>query len=168
MGARIRPEAAQDAGAIEAVTIEAFTASAHGNHGEHLIVAALRKAGALTLSLVAELDARIVGHLAISPVRISSGTEGWFGLGPVSVCPARRNLGIGSALVREALRQLLAARAAGCVVLGEPRYYGRFGFRARDDLTLPEVPKECFQAIAFRGDWPQGVVAYHAAFAAGS
>jgi hypothetical protein len=61
MVARIRPEAAQDAGATEAVTIEAFAASVHGNHGEHLMVAALRKAGALILSLVAELDARVRG-----------------------------------------------------------------------------------------------------------
>ena len=54
--------------------------------------------------------------------------------------------------------------AAGCVLLGEPAFYGRFGFKAEPQLRLPGVPPEYFQALAFGPSRPQGTVAYHAAF----
>jgi len=66
--------------------------------------------------------------------------------------------------MREALRILRETGAAGCVVLGEPDYYGRFGFRAKPDLILPEVPPEYFQAISFGSTLPRGTVSYHEAF----
>lgn len=165
---RIRSQTAEDAAAIEAVTIDAFAAAAHSNHREHLILDALRKAGQLTVSLAAELDLELVSHIAASPVRTSDGSPDRAGLGPVSVVHRHQHRGIGSALVQEALRQLVEAGAAGCVVLGEPGYYGRFGFRVRDGLTLTGVPREYFQAIAFRVDFPRGVVTYHGAFAVSS
>lgn len=101
-------------------------------------------------------------------MRISSGTEGGIGLGPVSVAPVHQDLGIGSTLVREALRHRIAARAGGCVALGEPAYYGRFGFCVPDGLLVVDIPRECFQAVAFHGDGPRGAVTYRAAFAASS
>jgi len=166
MDVRIRSETAEDAAAIETVTIEAFAAAIHTDHREHLILDALRKARQLTVSLVAELDSELVGHIAASPVTISDGSPDWVGLGPVSVMRQHQRRGIGSALVHEALRHLVEARAAGCVVLGEPAYYRRFGFRVREGLTLAGVPREYFQAIAFRDEFPRGAVRYHVAFAA--
>ncbi|HRW46464.1 MAG TPA: hypothetical protein P5333_03055, partial [Caldilinea sp.] len=80
----IRDERAADAGVITAVTVDAFETLAISNHTEQFIVEALRAAGVLTVSLVAEVDGRVVGHIAFSPVTMSDGTAGWYGLGPVS------------------------------------------------------------------------------------
>ncbi|WP_338066162.1 N-acetyltransferase [Billgrantia endophytica] len=160
----LRPETPADTDAIERVTVAAFLDAPHTDHNEQHIVRALREAGALSLSLVAEQDGEVVGHVAVSPVTLSDGTPGWFGLGPISVIPARQGQGIGSALVREALERLRASGASGCVVLGEPGYYGRFGFRTVPGLTLPGLPEEYFMALSFDHELPNGQVAYHAAF----
>jgi putative acetyltransferase len=164
MDFQIRRETRLDADPIEAVTLAAFAAAKYSEHREHLIVRALRASEQLTVSLVAELDGRIVGHAAASPVGISDGTPGWFGLGPVAVVPDSQGRGIGSGLVRRTLGTLVERGAAGCVVLGEPDYYRRFGFRTRGDLALPGVPPEYFQAVAFGAAWPSGVVTYHRSF----
>jgi putative acetyltransferase len=160
----IRNETAADVSAIEGVTIAAFLNAPHTGHTEHFIVNALRKAAKLTLSLVADANGTIVGHVAVSPVSISDGTSGWFGLGPISVAPEHQGRGVGSRLMREALRILREQGAAGCVLLGEPEFYSRFGFRADPTLILPDVPAEYFQAISFDSSRPHGVVSYHAAF----
>lgn len=166
MNVEIRIEAAFDAAAVGAVTTAAFLNAPHTDHTEQFIVNALRKAGKLTVSLVAEADGEVIGHVAVSPVTISDGTPGWQGLGPISVAPARQGQGVGSRLMREALRVLREKGAAGCVVLGEPGYYGRFGFRAEPGLVLPGVPPEYFQALSFNGAAaiPHGSVAYDEAF----
>lgn len=91
-------------------------------------------------------------------------SQRWFG--PISVSPAYQGMGIGAKLMNEALRRLRALGASGCVVLGEPAYYGRFGFRAEPTLVLPDVPPEYFQAVAFGGEIPTGAVSYHEAFEA--
>ncbi|NLS55845.1 GNAT family N-acetyltransferase [Hafnia alvei] len=162
----LRHETPQDIDTIESVTASAFLNAEHTDHNEHLIVNALRNAGALTLSLVA-LDAqRIVGHASISSVIISSGDSGWYGLAPVSVVPDYQGRGIGSALVEQILSELKSLDAAGCVVLGDPAFYGRFGFVADDSLVLPGVPAEYFQALAFKGRVPVGDVEFHPAFSA--
>lgn len=95
---------------------------------------------------------------------ISDGTPGWFGLGPLSVLPQHQRCGVGSGLMHEALRALRERGACGCVVLGDPQYYGRFGFGADPGLTLPGVPAQYFQATSFDSSRPQGNVTYHAAF----
>ena len=162
---KIRPETPGDAAAIEEVTAAAFLEAPHTSHTEQFIVAALRAAGALSVSLVAEAEVDVVGHVAVSPVTISDGTIGWYGLGPISVLPAWQGRGVGSALMRAALEALREMGAAGCVVLGEPAYYGRFGFRAEPGLMLPDIPPEYFQAIAFgEATVPRGRVAYHDGF----
>jgi putative acetyltransferase len=97
---------------------------------------------------------------------IDGTARGWFGLGPVSVLPAHQGAGIGSRLVREALARLKATGAHGCVLVGEPAFYGRFGFRAEPALVLAEVPPKYFQALRFAHHLPCGVVTFHAAFAA--
>lgn len=164
MNIQIRRESAQDAAAIEAVTIAAFQDAPHTSHTEHFIVNALRKAGKLTVSLVAEAEGEIVGHVAVSPVTISDGSKNWYGLGPISVIPTYQGKEVGSKLMNEALNILRALGAAGCVVLGEPAYYGRFGFRVEPAVVLSGVPPQYFQIISFDQTIPQGNVSYDAAF----
>lgn len=160
----IRAEQPGEAGAIEAVTVCAFAAAEHASGTEQAIVAALREAGALSVSLVAEAAGQLVGHIAFSPVSIGGTDAGWFGLGPVSVDPAWQRRGIGMRLVTEGLACLRAAGARGCVLLGDPSYYRRFGFRADPALVYPGAPSRYFQALAFTGPAPAGIVAYHPAF----
>jgi putative acetyltransferase len=160
----IRNETDGDVHAIEAVTVSAFLNAPHTSHTEHLIVNALRNAGQLTVSLVAETEGTIIGHVAVSPVAISDGSRDWFGLGPISVAPEYQRRGIGSRLMCEALRVLRERGAAGCVLLGEPAYYSRFGFEADPGLTLPRVPAEYFQSVSFSANRPRGIVTYDSAF----
>ena len=162
----ISKERPQDIEAISRLTEAAFRNEEYSSHTEHFIVNALRRTGQLSISLVAAEHDEILGHVAISPVSISSGVTGWYGLGPISVRPDRQGKGIGSALMWAALQQLRQQGAAGCVVLGDPAYYGRFGFKAHPGLELPDVPPEYFQALSFTGELPVGVVKYAAAFEA--
>jgi putative acetyltransferase len=162
----VATETDADVAAIRAVTVAAFLRARHTSHTEQLIVDALRKAGQLTVSLVAKIDGAIVGHVAVSPVAVSDGARGWYGLGPLSVVPECQGRGVGSRLMREALRALERHGASGCVLLGDPGYYQRFGFRADPKLELPGVPAEYFQALSFGGALPRGTVSYHAAFQA--
>ena len=164
MNITVRAEQPQDIDTITRLTEAAFLHAAHSSHTEHFIVNALRDAGQLALSLVALDGEQIVGHVALSPVTLSSGVTGWYGLGPISVWPAQQGLGIGSALMHAALAALRQQGAAGCVLLGDPGYYARFGFRPQPGLTLPGVPPEYFQALGFTGEMPEGDVGYHSAF----
>ena len=160
----IRTEQVRDIAEIHSLTQAAFLNAPHTSHTEHLIVDALRLADVLTVSLVATEAGRIVGHVAVSPVSISNGAAHWYGLGPVSVLPEMQGLGIGSRLIEAALVQLQTQSAQGCVVLGEPEYYQRFGFKAEPSLVLADVPAEYFMALSFHEGVPSGNVTYHAAF----
>ena len=91
----LRKETVADVEAITEVTIAAFKNHQISNHTEQFIINALRDANALTISLVAEIDGRVVGHIAFSPVIISNGTKDCYGLGPVSVLPDYQKQGIG-------------------------------------------------------------------------
>lgn len=166
MNIRIREEQPQDIAAIEALTVSAFLNAIHTDHTEQFIVNALRNSGKLSVSLVADENGTIVGHVAVSPVTISDGASGWYGLGPISVAPEHQRRGLGARLMKQALAELRGLGASGCVVLGDPNYYARFGFRVEPSLALPGVPPEYFQALAFDGSLPAGVVSYHEAFAA--
>ncbi len=167
----IRPETANDQAAIGSVTRAAFAQLSHSSQTEALVIEALRRAGALTVSLVAVIENQVVGHVAISPVRLTSagGGElgGWYGLGPLSVLPSLQRRGTGSRLVREGLARLEASGAHGCVVLGEPGYYRRFGFANSPALAADGLPPEYFMSLAFAGNVPAGRVAYHPAFFVG-
>lgn len=162
----IRDESAGDVDTIAELIVAAFASLEISRHTEHFVVAALRDANALTLSLVAELDGRIVGHIAFSPVRLSDGTAGWYGLGPVAVLPSHQRRGIGAALIEEGLSRLRARGARGCCLVGHPTYYGRFGFTHVQGLVHPGVPADAFFALAFDGLLPHGEVTFHAAFGA--
>ncbi|WP_084639178.1 GNAT family N-acetyltransferase [Haliea salexigens] len=164
MDIQISNESINDAARIHEVTEEAFLNAPHTDHTEQFIVEALRRAAALTISRVAKVDGEIIGHVAISPVTLSTGATGWFGLGPISVLPVLQGRGVGSKLMKSTLAALKAMGACGCVVLGDPDYYGRFGFRVVDGLVFPGVLAEYFQGLSFSGEIPQGVVSYHEAF----
>ncbi|ANF81098.1 GCN5 family acetyltransferase [Acinetobacter sp. NCu2D-2] len=164
MQIQIRAEQVTDIEPITDLTQAAFADVEYSSHTEHLIVNALRVREKLTLSLVAVIDDQLVGHVAISPVRLSSGNAGWYGLGPISVQPELQGKGIGRALMHEVLQQLKALGAAGCVLLGDPNYYQKFGFKAYAQLSLADVPPEYFQAIIFTGTVPQAEVFYDEAF----
>lgn len=160
----IRPEQAQDIDTIAEVTRLAFLDAEHSSHTEQFIVNALRRKNALTVSLVAEIDQHIVGHVAISPVELSTHESGWYGLGPISVLPAMQKQGIGSQLMNSALELLQKQNAKGCVLLGDPLYYQRFGFKPYSDLILKDVPPQYFQALSFNHPIPQATVTYDSAF----
>lgn len=164
----IRSETEADVNAITEVTIAAFKDLAVSNHTEQFIVAALRAAKALTLSLVAELDGRVIGHIAFSPVTIADGTPNWYGLGPLSVLPAYQRQGVGKALIHEGLARLQARHAQGCCLVGHPDYYPQFGFKNPPGLVLAGVPQEAFFALSFDGHTPQGAVTFHDGFKADS
>ena len=162
----IREESTGDHDAIRDVTIAAFNTLPISNHTEQFIIAALRAAGALTLSLVAELDGQVIGHIAFSPVTMSDGTGDWYGLGPLSVLPEYQRQGIGKALVKKGLARLKALNARGCCLVGHPDYYRKFGFKTAPGLVLEGVPPDVFLALTFDRHLPQGTVTFHQAFTA--
>jgi putative acetyltransferase len=167
----IRNETSADREAIRALVYAAFCGHPQHEPGsepvEQRIVDALRDAGALTLSLVAESNGDVIGHVAFSPVAIAGASAGWYGLGPVAVRPDRQRQGVGAALIEDGLIRLRDLRASGVVLVGEPDYYGRFGFRGDPNLTLPGVPAEYLLCLPLGHGVPKGVVTYHEAFAIG-
>lgn len=162
----IRGETPGDVDAITDVTVAAFATLEVSNHTEEFIIEALRAAGALTISLVAEMDGRVVGHIAFSPVTISDGTRDWYGLGPISVLPEYQRRGIGNALMHEGLARLKKLGGKGCCLVGHPDYYRKFGFENVAGLILEGVPPEVFFALSFDGHFPQGRVMFHEGFMA--
>ena len=162
----IRNETDADIDAITEVTIAAFKTLEVSNQTEHFIIQALRAAKALTVSLVAEMDGRVIGHIAFSPVTISDGTRNWYGLGPVSVLPEYQRQGIGKALIQEGLSRLKDLNVQGCCLVGRPDYYKKFGFKNMPGFVHEGVPPEVFLALTFDGHIPQGTVAFHKGFKA--
>jgi putative acetyltransferase len=162
----IRSETDADVGTIADVTIAAFSTLPISNHTEQFIIATLRASNALTVSLMAEMDGRAVGHIAFSPVAMSDGSPGWYGLGPVSVLPEYQRQGIGGALIQEGLSRLKGLGARGCCLVGHPEYYKRFGFQNTRGLVHEGVPEDVFFAMSFDGHIPQGIVEFHEGFKA--
>lgn len=159
-GFTLRAEQSSDIAAIEAVTKSAFLEAPHSSGTEAQIINRLRKDGDLTLSIVAVSEQEIVGHIAFSPVTINELNDDWFGLGPVSVLPNRQGEGIGAALVNRGLTELKANGAKGCVLIGDPAFYSRFGFVGDCGLTYGDVPVGYVQGLALSSDFRQGVIRY--------
>jgi len=162
----IRPETPADIDAIDAVAIAAFKNHPFSHQTEQFIVKALRSAGALTLSLVAELDGQVVGHIAFSPVTISDGSPDWHGLGPISVLPEYQRQGIGKALMQEGLPMLKALGGNGCALVGDPGFYQRFGFKNIPGFIHEGIPQEVFLALPFTEKIPKGTIVFHQGFSA--
>ncbi|MFO0876106.1 MAG: N-acetyltransferase [Gemmataceae bacterium] len=160
----IRLETSLDHPAIRQVNLDAFRNHPVSRQTEHRIVDALRAADALELSLVADLDGSVVGHIAFSPAQIGDHATGWYLLGPLAVLPAFQRRGIGRMLVEAGLVALRARHAAGCVLVGNPAYYTRFGFQQLADITYPGVPDQYVLTLPLAGLAPQGTVTSHPAF----
>ncbi|MBN8998456.1 MAG: N-acetyltransferase [Rhizobiales bacterium] len=158
----IRDETAADAEAIGPLVTEALRLLPQATGTEAAIVEQLRAAGALTLSLVADEGGEVIGYLAASAARIGS-EDGWGLIGPLVVSPPRHRQGIGTALMNEALRRLRAT-SRGAALVGDPGYYGRFGFRAFPGLGITGIPPEVVQALPFGGSEPRGELIHHPAF----
>ena len=164
----IRKEKGVDAPEISRLQHAAFLNHPQHEPGaqptEHLIVERLRQAGDLALSLVSEEGGRLTGHIALSPARVGDCAEGWLLLGPVGVLPELQGRGIGSALVREALREARDAGACGVVLVGDPGFYARFGFRSHEGLGHAGVPPMYVLALPFGAEVPMGEITAHPAF----
>lgn len=149
----VREERPEDAAAIRQVLAACFPTDA-----EARLVDLLRAAGHLTVSLVAEEDGQVVGHVAFSPVSAAS-SEAGAGLAPVAVLPAYRRRGVAHALVEQGLASCAALGFGWAVVLGEPGYYARFGFRSAAGFGLVDEygGGDAFQTIELQaGMLPEG------------
>jgi putative acetyltransferase len=166
MNLLIRKETTADIKKISEVTMAAFKDHPFSNNTEHFIIQALRNAEVLTISLVAEHRGEIVGHIAFSPVTISDGSTKWYGLGPVAVLPGYQKQGIGKALVHEGLSRLKTLGCKGCVLVGDPAYYSRFGFRNSPELVYEGISQEYVLVLPFDKKTPQGKIIFHQGFSA--
>jgi putative acetyltransferase len=131
---------------------------------EPAIIERLRTNGQMTLALVAECDGKVVGQINFSPVTLSHRQGQWIGLGPVAVQPNLQGMGIGGQLIRAGLAQIKAKGADGCVLIGNPEIYSRFGFRNRDGLTYGSLAQEKVQYLAFKDEVPKGEIIFASAF----
>lgn len=152
----IRNEKPNDIEQIRRVIELAFRDALHTDHTEQFIEKALRESGVLALSLVAEADGKIIGHVAFSPVSISDGTTNRYGLGPISVLPQHQGKGVGSRLMVKAFAENESKGASGCIVHGDPGCYKHFGFKVFDGLVFPGISPEYFQAVSFDASFAQG------------
>jgi putative acetyltransferase len=140
---KVRAEAPDDFRAIDVVNLSAFE-----GESEAQLIAELRSSKGFIpdLSLVAELNGRIVGHVVLSKVQLKStrGSSDILALGPMSVVPSQSHRGIGSELIEAAVTRAKPLCFPAIVVAGHPDYYHRFGFRpAREwgvtcNLPIPE------------------------------
>lgn len=160
----IRSERPGDETAIYELTARAFAPMPFADGDEQELVGKLRDADVLALSLVAEHANKIVGHVAFTPATAADGSSGWFALGPVSVTPEWQRSGIGTLLIENGLRQLRDRLATGCVLVGNPAYYARFGFRCSPHLAPEGEPAEYYQRLALTSDAPELVVGFHPLF----
>ena len=147
----IRRETEADHAAVAEVTAAAF-----GKQDEARLVEAIRACDDFVpeLTLVAEEEGRVVGHIMFSYSLLEGSPVKLLQLSPLSVAPDRQNAGIGSALTREGLRLADERGEPLVLVLGHPTYYPRFGFRPASTLGLeapnPEWPDEAFMAVPLR------------------
>ena len=107
---------------------------------------------------------RVVGPIAFSDAAVGESATGWSLMGPVAVLPTMQKEGMGSALVNAGLDTLRSRGATGCVLVGDPAFYGRFGFRTYAGLTHDGVPDEYVLALPFDGVRPHGRIQGHVAF----
>ena len=162
---RIRAEAPGDAAPIHNIIEAAFAGKPYADGDEQDLVDVLREVGALTLSLVAEVDGEIVGHIGFSPASPTATGQTWFALGPVAVKPELQGTGIGTLLIEHGLDLLRERHADGCILTGDPAYYRRFGFSLSPKHS-PESEPEAYFMVKRLGasDLPEGPIHFHDAF----
>ena len=163
----IRPENTNDIDRIREINISAF-----GEESEASLIDALRKSGVPLISLVAEEDKTVIGHIMFSPVTIDNGCSSISvaGLAPMSVLPEFQKKGVGSMLVNEGLKYCQQTGYSAVVVLGHPEYYPRFGFVPSAQYSIKseyDVPENVFMIIELREGALKdchGTVKYHEVF----
>lgn len=160
----IRPERLGEEAAIRRVVESAFTGHPHSEGTEPAIVDRLRADGDLLLSLVAEQDGALLGHVAYSPAILSNGEQGWYALGPIGVAPGRKGQGVGRALVEAGSAVLKERSAKGIVLLGDAKLYARFGFVRDTPLAITGPLADYFQVLPFVEDVPEARVRFAPAF----
>ena len=163
----IRIETPADILGVRAVNEAAFETSA-----EAALVDALRENGKFTLSLIAEVEGEIAGHILFTDIEMDPGgaEPRMLGLAPMAVLPGMQGKGIGSALVRRGLEDCRELGYRGVVVLGHPDYYPRFGFAPASGHGIScvyEVPDEVFMAVALgSAELPRGRALFQPEFEA--
>ena len=165
----IRPEEASDVEWIREVNVRAFETRAEAD-----LVDTLRTDARPLISLVAQQDGEIVGHIMFSPVSLSGHADlRVMGLAPMAVLPSRQRQGVGTALVREGIQRCRANGADAVVVLGYADYYPRFGFLPASRWGIRseyDVPDDVFMALELKDGCltgRSGTIRYHRAFAGG-
>ncbi|GAA3854173.1 N-acetyltransferase [Celeribacter arenosi] len=156
----LRDEDPRDVDAICDLTQSAFAPMAYADGNEGPAIAQMRRAGELTISLVAEVSNEVVAHIAFSPALIDDTHAGWYALGPVAVRPDHQGQGIGRAIIEAGLARLRDTGAAGCVLIGDPALYSRFGFTCENALTYRTLATRYVQFIAFTAPPPAGEVRF--------
>ena len=134
----IRPDVPGDHEAVSHLIVAAFTESQHGHNGEADLVDRLRTNRKDVTSLVAVSDVGIIGHVLFSPVQIQTSDTSIVGSGlaPIAVLPSHQKTGIGSALIHAGIKQLRTANCPFIVLIGDPKYYSRFGFQPASEFDL--------------------------------
>jgi putative acetyltransferase len=163
-GRTIRPARPGDDAAVRDMIARAFAPMPFADGNEANLPGLLAAAGALSLSLVADDAGRVIGHLALSPATHDSGAGVWFALGPLAVAPGSQRQRVGTALIRAANHWLDAQGAAGCIVLGDTRYYPRHGFLPAPHHAPVGLPAEHFMVRAASGAIPAGRFRFHPVF----
>jgi putative acetyltransferase len=160
----IRPERADDHIEIHDITKRAFAPMPFADGDEQELIGKLRNADTLAVSLVAEMDGTVVGQITLTPAFAADGSPGWYALGPIAVAPEQQSQGIGGQLIHAATAWLREQDAAGCVLVGNPAYYSRFGFVGYPTLAPDGEPAEYFQILPLRVCQPNVVVGFHPLF----
>jgi putative acetyltransferase len=160
----IRAERPGDQAAIRDVIELAFLGKPYSNGAEAAIVESLRVQSGLSVSLVAEVNSRIVGQIIFSPAISEDGRTGWYALGPVAVLPGMQRQGLGASLIESGIAALAALHAAGCILVGDARYYSRFGFESTPQLSPSTEPAEYFMVKLLEGPVPKVPIHFHPAF----
>ncbi len=161
----IRAERPGDEEVIHELTRAAFAPMSYSSGTEAAIIRALRAGGELALSLVAEENDEIIGHVAFSPVTIDGHYDDWFGLGPISVRADRQRQGIGHRLIREGIHRLKELGGKGCALVGDQAVYQGVGFVSDGQLTYEGVPDIYVQYLTLSGHAPHGALTFSPAFA---
>lgn len=152
----IRKETPADFDAIMNVTLAAARQHQVGKQNGYFTLNALRKAGLLTLSLVAEIEGTIVGHVAFCPVHVSGGDKGWYALGPVSVLPECLSQGIRKAMIAEGLEMLRQMHGKGVALVGDPDYFKPLGFMSAPQMASAKDMADEFLIMSFDDRMPYG------------